>query len=124
VAHHQECGYVPNATSSPALDDRANEALSDEDRPLVEAFLAPHFLASASSEAYQAFRALVTSSSFINASWWGVSRGDRGSVLTDSAGPLTVGRNRSSVGRLASRAQWNLEASATSSAGLLVALGT
>ncbi|CAG8377640.1 unnamed protein product [Penicillium salamii] len=33
-------GYVPNATSSPALDDRTNEALTDEDRPLLEAFLA------------------------------------------------------------------------------------
>ncbi|CAI7598427.1 hypothetical protein N7533_006854 [Penicillium manginii] len=33
-------GYVPNASSSPALDDRARESLNDEDRPLVEAFLA------------------------------------------------------------------------------------
>jgi hypothetical protein len=33
-------GYVPNATSSPALDDRTNDALNDEDRPLLEAFLA------------------------------------------------------------------------------------
>ncbi|KAJ5255659.1 hypothetical protein N7505_010810 [Penicillium chrysogenum] len=40
LALARKCGYVPNATSSPALDDRANEALSDEDRPLVEAFLA------------------------------------------------------------------------------------
>ncbi|CAG8887884.1 unnamed protein product [Penicillium egyptiacum] len=40
LALARKCGYVPNATSSPALDDRANEVLSDEDRPLVEAFLA------------------------------------------------------------------------------------
>ncbi|KAJ5386179.1 hypothetical protein N7509_008720 [Penicillium cosmopolitanum] len=33
-------GYVPNASSSPALDDRARDSLNDEDRPLVEAFLA------------------------------------------------------------------------------------
>jgi hypothetical protein len=33
-------GYVPNPTSSPALDDRTNDALNDEDRPLLEAFLA------------------------------------------------------------------------------------
>lgn len=33
-------GYIPNATSSPALDDRTNDVLTDEDRPLVEAFLA------------------------------------------------------------------------------------
>ncbi|QQK41031.1 Cell polarity protein (Tea1), putative [Penicillium digitatum] len=40
LALARKCGYVPNATSSPALDDRANETLSDEDRPLLEAFLA------------------------------------------------------------------------------------
>lgn len=33
-------GYVPNATSSPALDDRSSDSLTDEDRPLLEAFLA------------------------------------------------------------------------------------
>jgi hypothetical protein len=33
-------GYVPNSTSSPALEDRTNDALNDEDRPLLEAFLA------------------------------------------------------------------------------------
>ncbi|CAG8290919.1 unnamed protein product [Penicillium olsonii] len=33
-------GYVPNSTSSPALDDRASDSLTDEDRPLLEAFLA------------------------------------------------------------------------------------
>ncbi|KAJ5997350.1 hypothetical protein N7522_009010 [Penicillium canescens] len=33
-------GYVPNATSSPALDERASDVLNDEDRPLLEAFLA------------------------------------------------------------------------------------
>ncbi|KAK9855880.1 hypothetical protein MYU51_001529 [Penicillium brevicompactum] len=33
-------GYVPNATSSPALDDRGSDSLTDEDRPLLEAFLA------------------------------------------------------------------------------------
>lgn len=33
-------GYVPNASSSPALDERASDSLNDEDRPLVEAFLA------------------------------------------------------------------------------------
>ncbi|KAJ5174763.1 uncharacterized protein N7482_000640 [Penicillium canariense] len=32
-------GYVPNALSSPAIDERMNESLNDEDRPLVEAFL-------------------------------------------------------------------------------------
>lgn len=36
----RKAGYMPNASSSPALDERANEALNDEDRPLVEAFLA------------------------------------------------------------------------------------
>ncbi|KAJ5103781.1 hypothetical protein N7532_004310 [Penicillium argentinense] len=33
-------GYIPNASSSPALDERASDSLNDEDRPLVEAFLA------------------------------------------------------------------------------------
>ncbi|KAJ5703449.1 hypothetical protein N7493_011838 [Penicillium malachiteum] len=33
-------GYVPNASSSPAIDERASDSLNDEDRPLVEAFLA------------------------------------------------------------------------------------
>ncbi|KAJ5095650.1 hypothetical protein NUU61_005006 [Penicillium alfredii] len=32
-------GYVPNPSSSPALDDRTNDSLNDEDRPLIEAFL-------------------------------------------------------------------------------------
>lgn len=36
----RKAGYVPNAASSPAIDDRINESLNDEDRPLVEAFLA------------------------------------------------------------------------------------
>lgn len=40
LALAKKCGYVPNATNSPVLDNRANEALNDEDRPLVEAFLA------------------------------------------------------------------------------------
>ncbi|KAJ5551104.1 hypothetical protein N7461_005802 [Penicillium sp. DV-2018c] len=40
LALAKKCGYVPNATSSPALDDRANETLNEEDRPLIEAFLA------------------------------------------------------------------------------------
>ncbi|KAJ5130558.1 uncharacterized protein N7515_006597 [Penicillium bovifimosum] len=40
LALARKCGYVPNVTSSPALDDRANETLNDEDRPLIEAFLA------------------------------------------------------------------------------------
>ncbi|CEJ55960.1 hypothetical protein PMG11_02188 [Penicillium brasilianum] len=35
----RRAGYVPNAASSPAIDDRINESLNDEDRPLVEAFL-------------------------------------------------------------------------------------
>ncbi|KAJ5693079.1 hypothetical protein N7462_002502 [Penicillium macrosclerotiorum] len=33
-------GYVPNASSSPALDERVHESLNEEDRTLVEAFLA------------------------------------------------------------------------------------
>ncbi|KAJ5805479.1 uncharacterized protein N7503_003081 [Penicillium pulvis] len=32
-------GYVPNPSSSPAIDERASDSLNDEDRPLVEAFL-------------------------------------------------------------------------------------
>lgn len=36
----RKAGYMPNASSSPALDERANDSLNDEDRPLVEAFLA------------------------------------------------------------------------------------
>lgn len=32
-------GYVPNPASSPAIDERINESVNDEDRPLVEAFL-------------------------------------------------------------------------------------
>ncbi|KAJ5751724.1 hypothetical protein N7520_008641 [Penicillium odoratum] len=32
-------GYVPNASSSPAIDERASDSLNDEDRPVVEAFL-------------------------------------------------------------------------------------
>ncbi|KAJ5094525.1 hypothetical protein N7456_010386 [Penicillium angulare] len=32
-------GYVPNASSSPAIDERTSDSLNDEDRPLVEAFL-------------------------------------------------------------------------------------
>ncbi|KAJ5933394.1 hypothetical protein N7454_005723 [Penicillium verhagenii] len=32
-------GYVPNSSSSPAIDDRASDSLNDEDRPLIEAFL-------------------------------------------------------------------------------------
>lgn len=36
----RKAGYMPNASSSPALDERTNESLNDEDRPLVEAFLA------------------------------------------------------------------------------------
>lgn len=36
----RKAGYMPNASSNPALDERANENLTDEDRPLVEAFLA------------------------------------------------------------------------------------
>lgn len=35
----KKAGYMPNASSSPALDERANENLTDEDRHLVEAFL-------------------------------------------------------------------------------------
>ena len=36
----KKAGYMPNASSSPALDERASDSLNDEDRPLVEAFLA------------------------------------------------------------------------------------
>lgn len=36
----RKAGYMPNASSSPALDERSSDSLNDEDRPLVEAFLA------------------------------------------------------------------------------------
>ncbi|KAK5800226.1 hypothetical protein VI817_002438 [Penicillium citrinum] len=40
LALAKKAGYVPNASSSPALDERSRDSLNDEDRPLVEAFLA------------------------------------------------------------------------------------
>lgn len=40
LALARKAGYIPNPSSSPALDERALEAFSDEDRPLIEAFLA------------------------------------------------------------------------------------
>ncbi|KAJ5156071.1 hypothetical protein N7492_008874 [Penicillium capsulatum] len=40
MALAKKAGYMPNASSSPALDERASDSLNDEDRPLVEAFLA------------------------------------------------------------------------------------
>ncbi|KAL1971051.1 hypothetical protein VTN77DRAFT_2 [Rasamsonia byssochlamydoides] len=40
LALARKAGYVPNPSSSPALDERATEAFADEDRPLIEAFLA------------------------------------------------------------------------------------
>ncbi|KAJ5888439.1 hypothetical protein N7495_008480 [Penicillium taxi] len=36
----KKAGYVPNVSSSPVLGERTNEILHDDDRPLVEAFLA------------------------------------------------------------------------------------
>ncbi|KAJ5198800.1 uncharacterized protein N7498_007917 [Penicillium cinerascens] len=36
----RKAGYMPNPSSSPALDERHSDSLTDEDRPLVEAFLA------------------------------------------------------------------------------------
>ncbi|KAJ5239636.1 hypothetical protein N7468_004255 [Penicillium chermesinum] len=40
LALARKAGYMPNASSSPALDERVSDSLPDEDRPLVEAFLA------------------------------------------------------------------------------------
>jgi hypothetical protein len=40
LALARKAGYSPNPSSSPALDERATEAFADEDRPLIEAFLA------------------------------------------------------------------------------------
>ncbi|KKA23548.1 Cell polarity protein (Tea1) [Rasamsonia emersonii CBS 393.64] len=40
LALARKAGYVPNPSNSPALDERAIEAFSDEDRPMIEAFLA------------------------------------------------------------------------------------
>lgn len=40
LALARKAGYMPNTSSSPALDERVSDSLPDEDRPLVEAFLA------------------------------------------------------------------------------------
>lgn len=40
LALARKAGYVPNSSSSPALDERTGDSVSDEDRPLIEAFLA------------------------------------------------------------------------------------
>lgn len=39
LALAKKAGYTPNPSPSPALDERAADAFSDEDRPLIEAFL-------------------------------------------------------------------------------------
>ncbi|KAF7718443.1 Kelch motif containing protein [Penicillium ucsense] len=36
----KKAGYVSNSATSPVMDERINEVVNDEDRPLVEAFLA------------------------------------------------------------------------------------
>lgn len=40
LALARRAGYSPNPSSSPVLDERATDAFGDEDRPLIEAFLA------------------------------------------------------------------------------------
>lgn len=40
LALAKKAGYTPNPSSSPTLDERAGDAFADEDRPLIEAFLA------------------------------------------------------------------------------------
>ncbi|KAE8146323.1 hypothetical protein BDV25DRAFT_162693, partial [Aspergillus avenaceus] len=40
LALAKKAGYTPNPSSSPALDERAADSFADEDRPLIEAFLA------------------------------------------------------------------------------------
>jgi phage shock protein A len=40
LALARKAGYNPNPSSNPALDERATDAFTDEDRPLIEAFLA------------------------------------------------------------------------------------
>ncbi|CAL5872695.1 uncharacterized protein PFLUO_LOCUS6962 [Penicillium psychrofluorescens] len=40
LALAKKAGYVPNTTTSPALEERVGDALNDDDRPLIEAFLA------------------------------------------------------------------------------------
>jgi hypothetical protein len=39
LALARKAGYCPNPSNSPVLDERATEAFTDEDRPLIEAFL-------------------------------------------------------------------------------------
>ncbi|PYH40978.1 putative cell polarity protein (Tea1) [Aspergillus saccharolyticus JOP 1030-1] len=40
LALAKKAGYTPNSANSPVMDERAADALTDEDRPLIEAFLA------------------------------------------------------------------------------------
>lgn len=40
LALAKKAGYSPNPSSNPTLDERAADAFADEDRPLIEAFLA------------------------------------------------------------------------------------
>ncbi|RAH42082.1 putative cell polarity protein (Tea1) [Aspergillus brunneoviolaceus CBS 621.78] len=40
LALAKKAGYTPNSSNSPVMDERAADALTDEDRPLIEAFLA------------------------------------------------------------------------------------
>ncbi|PKY06560.1 putative cell polarity protein [Aspergillus campestris IBT 28561] len=40
LALAKKAGYSPNPSSSPALDERSAEIFADDDRPLIEAFLA------------------------------------------------------------------------------------
>jgi chromosome segregation ATPase len=40
LALAKKAGYTPNPSSSPALDERVADVFADEDRPLIEAFLA------------------------------------------------------------------------------------
>ncbi|KAJ9386820.1 hypothetical protein DTO063F5_3478 [Paecilomyces variotii] len=40
LALARKAGYSPNPSGSPALDERATDAFAEEDRPLIEAFLA------------------------------------------------------------------------------------
>lgn len=40
LALARKAGYCPNPSNSPVLDERATDAFADEDRPLIEAFLA------------------------------------------------------------------------------------
>ncbi|RAL10380.1 putative cell polarity protein (Tea1) [Aspergillus homomorphus CBS 101889] len=40
LALAKKAGYTPNSANSPVMDERATDALTEEDRPLIEAFLA------------------------------------------------------------------------------------